>query len=424
MENRTARKAPSGGIGGRLSDKAIKAFVTKGVGGKKLSDGGGLFLFITASGSATWRIKYRIEGKEKLYSIGPYPLISLAAARVELSSVKSQLLEHKDPVDVRRVNRATAATNANSTFKAVAREWLTMKRTEWSGVHYTKSVRALERDIYPAFGNLPIASITPAIVAKAIEEIQKRDVLETATRILQHLNGVFRYAQAKGLCRDNAAGPAREILPRKKDKGRMPALLELSQLGDILRRAEMARLSPSVRMAHRLCAYTAGRISNIVEAEWREFDLEAAQAVWVIPRAKMKFKGRDIDHRVPLSAEIAEELRNWQHVFGRKGLVFPSPSGTKHISRESIEKVYRVTLELANKHTPHGWRSAFSTLAREQGFERDVVELAMDHAHDSEVVRAYDRGERFTQRIALYKWWGEQLSVAQRGAKIIPLKAA
>ncbi|MGI8739807.1 MAG: tyrosine-type recombinase/integrase [Gammaproteobacteria bacterium] len=411
----------AGGIFGRLSDKAVKAFVAKAGPGKKLADGGGLYLFIPPAGSANWRVKYRIEGKEKIYSVGPYPLVSLAAARVALGEVKAQLLESKDPVAERRVNRAEAAAGSDNTFKAVAQEWLTMKQREWSAVHYTKSARAFERDIYPAFGNLPIARITPAIVAKAIEDIHKRDVLETATRILQHLNRVFRYAQAKGLCRDNPAGPAREILPRKKDTGRMPALLELTALGDILRRAEMARLSPSVRMAHRLCAFTAARIGNVVNAEWREFHLDEEQPVWIIPRAKMKVATRDIDHRVPLGPEIAAELRQWQSVFGRKGYVFPSPAGGNYIGRESIEKVYRVTLGLEGKHSPHGWRSAFSTLARDNCFARDVVELALDHAHDNEVARAYDRGERFTQRVELFNWWGEQLAAAQRGARVIPL---
>jgi len=410
----------AGGIFGRLSDKAVKAFVAKAGPGKKLADGGGLYLFIPPAGSANWRVKYRIEGKEKIYSVGPYPLVSLAAARVALGEVKAQLLENKDAVAERRVNRAEAAAGSDNTFKAVAQEWLTMKQREWSAVHYTKSARAFERDIYPAFGNLPIARITPAIVAKAIEDIHKRDVLETATRILQHLNRVFRYAQAKGLCRDNPAGPAREILPRKKDTGRMPALLELTALGDILRRAEMARLSPSVRMAHRLCAFTAARIGNVVNAEWREFHLDE-QPVWIIPRAKMKVATRDIDHRVPLGPEIAAELRQWQSVFGRKGYVFPSPAGGNYIGRESIEKVYRVTLGLEGKHSPHGWRSAFSTLARDNCFARDVVELALDHAHDNEVARAYDRGERFTQRVELFNWWGEQLAAAQRGARVIPL---
>ena len=72
--------------------------------------------------------------------------------------------------------------------------------------------------------------------------------------------------------------------------------------------------------------------------------------------------------------------------------------------------------QLDGKHTSHGWRSAFSTLARDKGFERDVVELALDHAHDNEVARAYDRGERFEQRIDLYQWWDFQLSNAQKAA--------
>lgn len=412
----------AGGIGGgKLTDKGVKAFVAKAERGKKLADGGGLHLFITPAGGATWRIKYRIEGKEKIYSIGPYPLVTLAAARVELGEVKALLLEGKDPVSHRRVSRAAHAASADNTFQAIAQEWLTMKQKEWSAGHYTKSARAFERDIYPAIGKLPIANITPAIVAKAIEDIHKRDVLETASRILQHLNGVFRYAQAKGLCRDNPAAPAREVLPRKKDSGRMPALLDWAALGDVLRRADMARLSPSVRMAHRLCAFTAARIGNVVNAEWREFHLDDEQPVWIIPRAKMKVTARDIDHRLPLCPEIAAELRQWREVFGGRGYVFPSPAGGKFIGRESIEKVYRVTLGLEGKHSPDGWRSALSTLARDQGFARDVVELALDHAHDNEVARAYDRGERFAQRVELFNWWGAQLAAAQRGAKIIPL---
>lgn len=413
----------SGGIGGKLTDKAVKAFVAQSERGKKLADGGGLHLFITAAGGATWRIKYRIDGKEKIYSIGGYPAVSLAAARVELSEIKSLLRENKDPVTQRRINRAESSAASDNTFEAMAAEWLKMKQREWSAGHYTKSARAFERDIYPAIGKLPIASITPAIVAKAIEDIHKRDVLETATRILQHLNGVFRYAQAKGLSRDNPALPAREILPRKKDTGKMPALLEFSALGDLLRRAEMATISPSVKMAHRVCAFTSARIGNVINAEWKEFDLESDQPIWNIPRTKMKVKSRLIDHRIPLCPEIVSELRQWQAIFGSKGYVFPSPTGNKHIGRESIEKMYRVTLGLEGKHSPHGWRSSFSTLARDNGIARDVVELALDHAHDNEVARAYDRGERFDERIKLFNWWGNQLTAAQHGATIIPLKS-
>ena len=409
-------------IYGKLTDRAVKAFITKGERGKKLADGGGLYLKILGTGGNSWRIKYRINRKEKSYSIGPYPLIGLSAARVELNAVKSFLLENKDPVSERRINQAEAGAASDSTFESVATEWLAMKKREWSHGHFVKSARALERDIYPAIGRLPIASISPAVTAKTISNINKRDVLETTTRILQHVNGIFRYAQAKGLCRDNPALAVREILPRKKNSGRMNAILDYVALGDLLRRAKLARTSPAVYMAHRLCAFTTARIGNVVNAEWREFDLASEQPLWTIPRAKMKIKAHSIDHRIPLSKVMADELRQWQNDIGSKGFVFPSPTGNKHIGREGVEKMYRITLKLSGKHSPHGWRSAFSTLTHDHGFAHDVIELTLDHVHANEVARAYDRGERFIERVKLLEWWGQQLSAAQHGATIIPLK--
>lgn len=83
------------------------------------------------------------------------------------------------------------------------------------------------------------------------------------------------------------------------------------------------------------------------------------------------------------------------------------------IGSEGLEKAYRDRLGLAGKHTPHGWRAAFSTLARDENFNRDVVELALDHCHDDDVAMAYDRGERWLERVKLFDWWGEQLVKAE-----------
>lgn len=174
----------AGGIAGKLKDLHVRTFASKAETGKKLGDGNGLFLFKTSTGSSIWRIKYRIAGKEKLYSLGSYPAISLEAARTELAEVKAFLRENKDPVTERRLNRAVSADDAEKTFEAVASEWLTMKRKEWSEGHHAKSVRALERDVYPSIGKFPIARITPAIIANLVQNINRRDVLETATRIL------------------------------------------------------------------------------------------------------------------------------------------------------------------------------------------------------------------------------------------------
>ena len=50
------------------------------------------------------------------------------------------------------------------------------------------------------------------------------------------------------------------------------------------------------------------------------------------------------------------------------------------------------------------------------------MELALDHIHDNDVARAYDRGARLEQRIKLMNWWDAQLSQTERGADVIELK--
>lgn len=412
-----------GGILSKLTDKEVKAFVSKGEPNKKLADGGGLYLHKPSSGTPNWRIKYRLAGKERTYSLGPYPIVSLAAARTELIHVKRLLLENRDPVSERRLNRAHQISKTENTFLLVAKAWLAMRKQEWKSVHYEKSARALERDVYPTLGNLPISGITPAMVATTVEEIKRRGVIETASRILQHINGIFRYAQAKGLCRDNPAAPVREILPKKRSHKRMPAFVTFAEVGEILRKAEIAHLTPPVRMAHRLCAFTGARISNIVDAKWQEFQLDGNQPVWVIPKEKLKNSDSHyIDHRIPLCPEFAQELQVWRNLIGRRGYVFPSSENGKHISRESVEKAYRETLGLRDKHAPHGWRSSLSTLTNENGFDSMVVELAICHVgNDGEkIARIYDRGERFDQRIKMFDWWGKNLLAAQKGKPLIP----
>lgn len=315
----------------------------------------------------------------------------------------------------RRLRRIEGAQAVAHTFRAAAAEWLGKMKAEWSEGHYTRSERAFERDVLPMLGNLPIASVSTAMVAAVLENIVKREANETAKRVHVQITDVFRYAIAKGWCSANPGPNAGAVLPRKNTPGRMDALLTWRDLGALLKLARGTRVSRSVYLAHRLIAFTAMRISNVVEAQWSEFDLDSATPVWTIPRAQMKKKDMRLpDHRVPLAPGIVDELREWRKVAAKSRYVFPSPSNpSRPIGRESLEKAYRVSFGLADQHSPHGWRSALATLALDNGFNAEVVHMACDRAHASEVSLAYDRGERFDQRIALFKWWEQQLLAAE-----------
>lgn len=406
----------------RLTDRGVRAWIAARAAGKegtptKLFDGGGLHLVRTPAGTPAWRLKYRFGGTERVFALGRYPAVTLEKARRERERIRAELQAGADPMAARRARRGSGAAStdesARRTFREVSEEWLALRRTDWSAVHHATSRRALERDVWPALGDRRIDAISSAMLAVPIEAIVARGSVDTASKVLFHMVCVFKFALARGYCAANPAEAVREVLPRRRVKGRRRALTDADALRELLRRADASPLSPAVRLASRLCAWSASRIGPVVQAEWREFALDVPAgelATWTIPRAKLKVRDRPFDLKILLGPTIAAELRAWRDTTGGAGFVFGSPTGADFLSRESVEKAYRVTLGLGGKHTPHGWRASFSTLARDADFSAEVVALALDHLHSSQVQRAYDRGERLAERQRLARWWDALLS--------------
>ena len=89
----------------------------------KLSDSSGLFLLISPTGSKYWRFKYRFQGKEKLFAIGVYPVISLAEAREKRDQAKKQIANGVDPSLFKKTTKQALKTAIEGQFELVAREW-------------------------------------------------------------------------------------------------------------------------------------------------------------------------------------------------------------------------------------------------------------------------------------------------------------
>lgn len=403
----------------KLTNLAVKSFVSKDLKGSKLFDGGGLFITIPLRGQASWRVRYKLMGKEKLFTIGVYPEISISEARVVRAQVMNLVKQGLDPVTQRRLDKLSNQESSSNTFSTIAEQWLLKKKAEWSQVHYDKSSKAIKRDLYPMLGNLPIAKINSYLLAQAISATAiSRGANETAGRVLTHANLIFNFAKGLGVYQgDNPVLGAREVAMNKPPRSKsFAALLKWSELGAILKKAKGENISPSLYMLHRLIAFTAIRIGTARLAEWNEFDLDSAQPVWLIPRAKMKIKNRKLDHRVPLCSQLTEELRAWKGVGLSKNWLFPSPqkyNRHKPVSSDGLEKVYREQLNLRDMHSPHSWRSSLSTRAKDNGFDGDVVEISLDHCHDDAIAMIYDRGDRYDKRIQLMEWWGQSLMIAE-----------
>src|SRR5580693_6796356 len=88
----------------------------------KLSDGGGLQLWITPDGAKRWRVAYRFGGSQKTLAVGVYPDIGLKDARLARDAARKILAQGQDPLQVRRAAKNVKTRESENTFAAIAGE--------------------------------------------------------------------------------------------------------------------------------------------------------------------------------------------------------------------------------------------------------------------------------------------------------------
>lgn len=403
-----------------LTDPACKnAKCPAGKARERYTDSGGLYLEVQPTGAKHWRWKYRFAGKEKRLALGTYPAVSLAKARQDRDAARAKLKAGTDPVQAKRDDKLASRLRMDNTFEAVARSWF----EHWSGPksprHADYVLRRLEADVFPMLGRKPIADITaPQLLAMA-KKIESRGALDIAKRSLQTCGQIFRYAVAHGIIERNAAAdvrPGDALKPRKKTNY---ARLDAKELPTLLRKIEAYDGSPYTRFAIQLMALTFVRTSELIEARWDEFDVEAAE--WRIPAARMKM---GTPHIVPLSRQAIEVLAMLNEHRGLSGLLFPGERDhDKPMSNNTIlGALYRMGYR--GRMTGHGFRGIASTILHELSFRHDVIELQLAHQERNEVSAAYNHATYLPERRRMMQAWADHLEALRKGAKVMPFKAA
>ena len=372
----------------------------------KLTDGGGLHLFVTPAGGKLWRLRYGFGGKEKLLSFGPYPEVGLAQAREARGAAKALLRTGRDPMLEKKARRA-AAHDAAGTFEAIARDWHARQAPTWTERHAADVLESLERDVFPSLGALPIGNITPPMVLATLRPIEARPAAETARRVRQRMSAVFVYAIASGLGEADPAAIVKGAMAPVA-KGRQPAITELPAAREVLARVEATPAHPVTKLANRLLALTVVRPGEIRSVRWCEFeDLDGPAPLWRVPAERMK-AGRE--HLVPLAGHAVQVLRAAQGLTGRGPLVFPN---ARHAHRPMSENAIGYLLNRAGyhgRHVPHGWRATFSTVMNERHrADRQVIDLMLAHAPDDKTEAAYNRALHLERRRELAQIWADML---------------
>lgn len=399
----------------------------------KLFDGQGLFLLVKPSGVKTWRFKFiRPDGREGLATFGNYPALGLKAARARRAEALELLAAGRDPVEAAQAAKVEAANARINTFEAVAREWHSVCARKWKPHHAATVLRRMELHLFPALGARPVADLKARDLLVPLKAAEKRDTLETASRLRQYIAGILRMAVQHGIIDTNPANDLQGATATRKTAHR-PAL-PLERLPELLGRLDDYKGRQLTRMATQLTLLVFIRSSELRFARWDEIDFD--RSLWTIPAERAAIEGvkhstrgskMSTPHLVPLSRQALALLEQVRQLTGRYELVFPGDhSYWKPMSENTVNAALRrMGYDTRVDVCGHGFRAIACSALMESGlWSRDAVERQMSHQERNGVRAAYiHKAEHIEERRLMCQWWADYLD-ACREAFVTPFEFA
>lgn len=364
----------------------------------KLSDGGGLYLFVTISGSRSWRLKFRFEGKEKLLTIGLYPAISLAEARDARELSKKELARGIDPSLKKQM--AKNAIEKEQNFSSIFAEWFEKKKPVWS-LNYSSELKAMfEDDILPIIGHYRLEQIEPLVLMNVIKRFEDRGAMSRAEKARTRCGEVFRFAIATGRAKYNPAPDLINALTgyRKENYPFLP----MEQIHDFNRALNAYSGSVISKYAAVILQYTALRTVELRSMVWENIDFEN-RLITIDPSV---MKGRRL-HVVPMSDQVIEALKiikpmteMHKHVFiGRNDPKKPISDGT------ILGVIRRIGYQ--GRTCGHGFRHQFSTVCNEHKWHEDAIEIQLAHESGGGTRGIYNHAKHLSTRQEMMQWWAD-----------------
>jgi integrase len=377
-----------------------------------LADGGGMYLEVSPGGSKIWRMAYRqADGKSNRLTFGAYPEVSLSEARIKRAAARKHRADGMDPAQVRRDEKLARSATEIHTFEAVARDWLSKTSVERAASTQKKNVSWLEKNIFPVIGTMPISTIKPTDVLKALQKIEARGAVESAHKIKQLCGQVFRFGVAAGLAERDVTADLRDALSAVP-QAHYASITAPKDVGILLRAINAYAGHPYCTAALRLAPMVFQRPGELRSMEWAEIDLDAAE--WRIPGIKMKMRN---DHIVPLAKQAVDLLRHVRLISGHGRYVFPSiRSDDRCMSENTINAALRSLGYTKEMMTGHGFRAMARTIMDEVLDERvDLIEHQLAHAVKDPNGRAYNRTAHLPARHKMMQRWADYLDGLRQG---------
>ena len=381
-----------------LTDIQIRKWIRAGAPIAK-SDGGGLTFTLSAVGAAVWVLRFRHAGRRQEVTLGRYPDLSLAAARLMAAKKRLALVEGVNPADEVR----KAKSHRDWTIRELIRDYKELVLSTLAESTQRSYGRNLKR-IENGMGAMSVQSVAPADVVAQIERV-KAGWVELFT-LWCALRGIFKHAAGKKLIvASPCAGIQLEAIIGKRPEKRTRLMLTDDEIA-VLMNADM---NLENLLSVRILLATGVRISELNNALKANVHLEERR--WHIPKTKT---GNAID--IPLSKVVTEWFETLIDVAGNSDYVLPARSrarmarydGDAAVSKDAMREAIDYWIEQhapkIRRFTPHDLRSTMKSHLRKLGVPREVSEMCLNHKLPG-VEGIYDQHTYYDERrIALEKW--------------------
>lgn len=390
----------------------------------EIVDGDGLFLDVTATGAATWRYRYRVNGRREKITIGSLSDIGLAAARKQRAIIAGRAAtagntkEALSPAQERQQEKmAERAAKQAGTIKDLGTQYLAHLRAQ--GKKATSVDWQINSYIIPELG----ATRTPELTADQIKRLCdkiKPKAPASAREVLGTIKRMMRFAKRERLIEINPADDFDPISYAPKTS--RERTLSPDELRAFLLGCDNSGMTPLVSAALKLILLTLARKSEIAKAPWSEVSFETA--LWEIPGERTKNKKA---HMIPLPLQAVSILNSIRPdrsdedpIVPYSPWVFPGRFGAPICDSTLNEAIRAAKWFGLQRFTIHDLRRTASTILHEQGWNTDVIEKALNHTMIG-VRGVYNRAEYLDQRREMLQAWADYLDALKTGAKVIPI---
>jgi len=386
----------------------------------------GLYFVQQPTGAASWALRYRFDGQPKKLTLGAYPKIDLKTARELATEASVAVAKNADPAADKKqarisAQRARAEAAAPAGRELVERAVVTFieryakQNTRESS--WREAERILDKEIVEAWRGRKVSDIKRSDIHFILDAMVDRGAPVGANRSLAVMKRFFSWCVERDLIQHSPCeGIKAPTATRSRDR-----VLSDDELREIWKACEWLGwpFGPLVR----LLILTGQRRDEVAEITWFEVDL--SEALWTLPRGRVK---NDKGHSVPLSPQAIEILNILPKIQGKQAFIF-STTGESAVSGFARAKARLDSLlpEGMPGWTLHDLRRTLASGCARLGIAPQVVEAILNHKSGTirGVAAVYNRYDYASEKRAALDAWAKHIEglIFQRPTNVVQLTA-